>query len=247
MKTLLWAERMKLRRSKIIWIALFSAVMVSVIVYMQGQFLFQGHRYVDEAGWLMTATQSLGSIYVLPAIIALMGSYMICREEQDDTMKSLRLIPVKPSRLVGAKLVLTASMSVLLYAFLFIITFSTEATLHFSLLKSVAVLNFLKIYLLQGICLFFAMSPIIAIVAVLKKGYWIALIFAEVYSFAGLFVGMQNTARFIYPVTAAFCVSGYYESTLPQMMTSILSLFICACLSLLILDRLNKKYNLNLI
>jgi hypothetical protein len=91
MKTLLWAERMKLRRSKIIWIALFSAVMVSVIVYMQGQFLFQGHRYVDEAGWFMTAAQSLGSIYVLPAIIALIGSYMICREEQDDTMKSLRL------------------------------------------------------------------------------------------------------------------------------------------------------------
>ena len=243
MKTLLWAERIKLRRSKIIWIALFSAVMVSVIVYMQGQFLFQGHRYVDEAGWFMTAAQSLGSIYVLPAIIALMGSYMICREEQDDTMKSLRLIPVKPSSLVGAKLILAAVMSVLLYAFLFIITFSTEAALHFSLLKAVAILNFLKIYLLQGICLFLAMSPIIAIVAVLKKGYWIALIFAEVYSFAGLFVGMQNTARFIYPVTAAFCVSGYYESTLSQLATSILSLLACALISLLILSGLNRKHS----
>ena len=84
-------------------------------------------------------------------------------------MKSLRLIPVKPSRLVGAKLVLTAFMSVPLDAFLFIITFSAEATLHFSLLKSAAAMNFLKIYFLQGICLFFAMSPIIAIVAVLKK------------------------------------------------------------------------------
>ena len=34
------------------------------------------------------------TFYVLPAVIALLGSYMICREEQEDTLKSLRLIPV---------------------------------------------------------------------------------------------------------------------------------------------------------
>ena len=39
----------------------------------------------------MTAAQSLATFYVLPAVIALLGSYMICREEQEDTLKSLRL------------------------------------------------------------------------------------------------------------------------------------------------------------
>lgn len=42
-------------------------------------------------------------LYVLPAVIALLGSYMICREEQDDTLKSLRLIPIDEVKLTLAK------------------------------------------------------------------------------------------------------------------------------------------------
>lgn len=37
MKELLWAERQKLRRSKIIWITVFATIMVAVIVFAQGQ------------------------------------------------------------------------------------------------------------------------------------------------------------------------------------------------------------------
>ncbi len=92
MRQLLWAERRKLRHSKIVWIAAFAVVMVAVIVFAQGQFTFHGSRYVDGAGWFMAAAQSLATFYVLPAVIALLGSYMICREEQEDTMKSLRLV-----------------------------------------------------------------------------------------------------------------------------------------------------------
>lgn len=94
MKDLLWAESQKLHRSKILWIAGFATVMVGLIVFAQGQFTFYDRRYIDGAGWFMTAAQSLATFYVLPAVIALLGSYMICREEQEDTLKSLRLIPV---------------------------------------------------------------------------------------------------------------------------------------------------------
>jgi len=241
MKTLLWAERLKLKRSKIIWIAIFSAIMVAFIVYVQGQFQYYGQRYVDGATWYMTATQSLGSLYVFPAIIALMGSYMICREDQDDTMKSLSLIPVSISQLVGAKLIITAVFSIVLYAFLFVVTLTVEAALHISLLDLGTVLGFAKIYLLEGIGLFLAVSPIIAIVYKLKKGYWLALIFAEIYSFLGLFFGMQSTMRSIYPITAAFCVAGYYKATPVQVAISLCSLLVCGGLSLILLHGLNRK------
>ena len=94
MELLLWAERRKLRRSKILWIAGFATVMVALIVFAQGQFTFYESRYIDGAGWFMTAAQSLATFYVLPAVIALLGSYMICREEQEDTPK----IPAAHSR-----------------------------------------------------------------------------------------------------------------------------------------------------
>ena len=112
MELLLWAERRKLRRSKILWIAGFATVMVALIVFAQGQFTFYESRYIDGAGWFMTAAQSLATFYVLPAVIALLGSYMICREEQEDTLKSLRLIPVDEVKLTLSKMVLALVFSV---------------------------------------------------------------------------------------------------------------------------------------
>ena len=47
----------------------------------------------------MTMVQPWATLLVIPAVIALLGSYMVCREEQDDTMKTLRLIPVNEVKL----------------------------------------------------------------------------------------------------------------------------------------------------
>ena len=54
MKALIWAEHRKLRRSKIVWIAVFAIVMVAVIVFAQGQFSFGEKRYIEGVGWFMT-------------------------------------------------------------------------------------------------------------------------------------------------------------------------------------------------
>ena len=112
---------------------------------------------------------------------------MICREEQEDTLKSLRLIPVDEVKLTLAKMILAFVFSVLIYLLLFAITFLVEAVLHLEALSVGLVLENLKIYFLDGVGVFFAISPIIALVARMKKGYWLALVFAEIYSFAGLF------------------------------------------------------------
>ena len=160
MKDLLWAESQKLHRSKILWIAGFATVMVGLIVFAQGQFTFYDRRYIDGAGWFMTAAQSLATFYVLPAVIALLGSYMICREEQEDTLKSLRLIPVDEVKLTLAKMILAFVFSVLIYLLLFAITFLVEAVLHLEALSVGLVLENLKIYFLDGVGVFFAISPI---------------------------------------------------------------------------------------
>ena len=113
--------------------------------------------------------------------IVLMGSYMICREEQDDTKKYLRLIPINEAKLTAAKMIVTFVLSVLIYLLIFIITLVIEAALHFSALYMEIVLDFLKMYLIQGAGVFFAVSPIIAIVPYIKKSYWGALLLAEIY------------------------------------------------------------------
>ena len=234
MKDLLWAESQKLHRSKILWIAGFATVMVGLIVFAQGQFTFYDRRYIDGAGWFMTAAQSLATFYVLPAVIALLGSYMICREEQEDTLKSLRLIPVDEVKLTLAKMIL-------IYLLLFAITFLVDAVLHLEALSVGLVLENLKIYFLDGVGVFFAISPIIALVARMKKGYWLALVFAEIYSFAGLFASMSQQLKTVYPMTAVFNISGYYNANMFQVLIGVVILMVCVILSLLILKGWNRK------
>jgi len=239
MKELIWAEHQKLRRSKIVLVAIFAVIMVAIIVFTQGQFSFGEKRYIDDAGWFMNAAQSLATFFVLPAVIALLGSYMICREEQEDTIKSLRLIPISEAKMTIAKLLITFAFSVLFYLLLFGITFLVEVILHFRGLSIKMILSFFKIYLLDGIGIFFAIAPVIAVVSRIKKGYWLALIFTVIYSFAGLFTSISDVLSACYPITATFNISGYYSATFGEIIISLMSLFFCGLFSVLIL--ISKK------
>ena len=95
--------------------------------------------------------------------------------------------------------------------------------------------------MVDGVGIFFAISPIIALVARMKKGYWLALIFAEIYSFAGLFASMSQQLKTVYPMTAVFNISGYYNANMFQVLIGVVILMVCVILSLLILKGLNRK------
>ena len=238
MQKLLWAEYQKLRRSNIVLLTIFATVMVAIFVFIGGKTVSHGVSYIDEAGWYMTTAQPWATLFVLPAIIALMGSYMICREEQDGTIKSLLLIPVNETKLTAAKMIVTFSFSIFIYLLLFVITFLTEAVLHFSVLSPRMVFYFLRAYFLEGIGVFCAISPIITLVSYRKKSYWLALVLTEMFSFAGLFMSMSNTLKTFYPITAIFGLSGYYETPLKNRIGSTLILLLCICLSIFILKGL---------
>ncbi len=252
MRTLLWAERQKLRRSNMVWVAFFATVLLAAIVLIGGQQVYEGARYIDKPGWFLSVLQPWATMLALPAVIALLGSYMICREQQDDTLKTLRLIPINEAKLTVAKMILAFVICVLLYLLLFVLAFAAEAALHAPALPAGMVLGFLKAYLIDGVAVFFAISPIIALVSRNKNGYWLALVsrnkngywlalvFTELYSFTGLFTSMSNTLRAIYPMTAVFGLSGYYGSTPGQFALSGISLLACGMLAVIILAGQSK-------
>ena len=96
-------------------------------------------------------------------------------------------------------------------------------------------------YLLDGMGVFFAISPIIALVARMKKGYWLALVFAEIYSFAGLFTSMSTIWKVVYPITAVFNLSGYYQATALEMIGGCVVLVLCVGLSGVVLKGLRQN------
>lgn len=235
MQTLLWAEIQKLRRSNTIWITIFATVMIAVIIFLGGKDIDYGNHYLDEAGWFMSIAQIWETYFVLPAVIALFGSYMICREEQDDTIKSLRIIPINETKLTAAKMLITFLYSIFLYLLLFAITYATETILHSADLSLKMVLGFLKAYFLDGICVFLAIAPIIALSSHMKKGYLLALVITEIYSFAGLFASMSNVLKAFYPMGAVFTISKYYEPTSNQLILSYVSLLLCGGLTVFLI------------
>ena len=82
----------------------------------------------------------------------------------------------------------------------------------------------------------------------MKKSYWLALLLAEIYSFAGLFMSMSSLTKSFYPITALLGVAGYYETTPINFVESILVLLLCGCLTVFILvwhqykGKKEKKY-----
>ncbi len=240
MEKMLWAEWRKLRRSSIILITIFATVLIAFIVLVTGRETTIDGFYLSDAGWYMTMVQPWATMFVLPAIIAMLGSYMICREEQDDTLKSLLLIPVNETVLTAAKMIVTFVLSVLIYLMLFVITLAVELILHYSDLSMGMVLSFFKSYLLEGVGVFLAVSPIIALVSYTKKSYWLALLLAEIYSFAGLFMSMSGLTKTFYPITALLGVAGYYETTAANLIGSIFVLLLCGCLAVFILGIVTK-------
>lgn len=241
MRILLWAECQKLRRSNILLLTVFATVFIAVIVFIGGKTTVDGVDFVESNGWYMATTLTWATLFILPAMIALMGSYMICREEKDDAIKYLRLIPISETRLAAAKMIVTFTLSMLIYLMLFLLTLVTEAVLHLSALSAKIIFDYLKMYLVQGAGIFFAVSPIIAIVPYMKKSYWLAMLLAEIYSFSGLFMSMSNLLKTFYPITAVFGVSGYYDTTLQNRIYSSVVLLLCGCLAACLLVGLNHR------
>ena len=52
---------------------------------------------------------------------------------------------------------------------------------------------------------------------------------------------MSNQLKTVYPMTAVFNISGYYDASMVQVLIGIIVLLACAVLALFILKGLNRK------
>ena len=126
----LWAECAKLRRCRMLAVFVFGALLVVLLVLVQGGLNGSGVSYLAEPYWVLTGVQSLGSIFALPALVALLGGYLFCRERQENVWKSLLVLPADTRWMTLAKLALTLAGSAGLYLLLFLAALCMEAVLH---------------------------------------------------------------------------------------------------------------------
>lgn len=150
----LWAECAKLRRCRMLAVFVFGALLVVLLVLVQGGLNGSGVSYLAEPYWVLTGVQSLGSIFALPALVALLGGYLFCRERQEDVWKSLLVLPADTRWMTLAKLALTLAGSAGLYLLLFLAALCMEAVLHGGALAAGDLLSYLRMYATEGVLVF---------------------------------------------------------------------------------------------
>lgn len=219
MTTLILMEFKKLKRSKILSIVTCTMFLFYLCAAAQGI------RSAFSASRLLSETLTYATYFIVPALFSLLGSYMLSREYQDDTIKSNLIIPVDPEKMTYAKLIACLVIGIIMFISLLIFTMVSILFIHADEITFDLFLTYFKIYLLQAIGCFIATLPIIVVMPIIKNGCWISVVFAEIYSFAGLVVG-SSKYRTIYPITAVFGFSGANETTMNEFITCCFSMLL---------------------
>lgn len=182
----------------------------------------------------------LGTMYALPGIIALFGSYIICRESQEDVLKSLLLIPVNMGKMVVAKVMVILVFSVGTYFVLFLAAFAVEMAFHAQVLTAAIFgtisksIWWMEFAFSSQCCLLSASLPKKAGLLAQPSGSGSLLLIT-------IFVGNLGTISKLYPLVAAFTLSGYYESTPAEILLSVISMALCGTISGILIYRLSKR------
>lgn len=236
MLKLILLEFQKLKRSKILYIVICTTFLFYLCAAAQGiKASYAAQRLMDET--LMYAT-----FLMVPALFALLGSYVISREKIDDTAKNLAMIPINFEKLTYAKLLTAQIIGIIMFLLLFLFSVLSVLMVDMPGISARFVLINLKSFLLQGIGCFVAVSPIIVFLPLLKNGHWLAAIVGEIYSFTGL---IAASSRFwtIYPVSALSGLSGIRSTNGYEFAVCLCSLAITAAVAFVLL-KLQRKQNL---
>lgn len=237
MPILILMEFKKLKRSKILYIVTCTMFLFYLCAAAQGI------KSAYSANRLLSETLAYATYFIVPALFSLLGSYMLSREYQDDTMKNNMIVPVDTEKMIFAKLIACLIIGIIMFTVLFIFTIVSILFIHADQITLNSFFMYLKIYLLHAIGCFIATIPIIVITPIVKNGCWISVVFAEIYSFAGLVVA-SSQFRTIYPVTAAFGFSGANNTTITEFITCCFSMLLSAVIALIIIKiekRIRRK------
>lgn len=145
---------------------------------------------------------------VFPAAFTLFGGYLVNREYEAETMKSLLAVPVSLQKLFVVKIVVTGIFSLFFgLASFVLVMLSGHFILHFSITAEQTALS-LKQVCGMAFFNFLAVAPIIAL-SVRKRGYY--LVGAGVSFLLGLvslFVGKSALTN-VFPITAGYTLVDY--------------------------------------
>lgn len=169
MSTLIKVEILKLKRYNILILGVcttFGTVMIAV--YQAWSMRFYGMDFSGIADFVLWD----GLTLLMPFTIALIGGFILKRELTDHTLPAVLMVPVSESKLLAAKLIITAIVTEFLVLFEYIMTIGAAFMLGVGgSITGILLLSYFFKFMLIGLTTFIAVLPLFVVTAYFRKGY----------------------------------------------------------------------------
>jgi len=211
MKHIIKAELWKLKRYHMVWAGIL-LMLLSVVLTLFSSTANDGSVWTFP--FLVEQVIKNNATTIFPMCITLIAGSVISREERDDTLKSITVIPVSYRRLLAGKLILCACISILFGLSSAVFTLAGEALTRFPGLCTGAVIQMFIQITVNCLFLYIAVLPVIAVSAAVTVGHMAGVIIAFAYGYGGMFAAGSRALVNIYPITASLGMVAYrsYEA-----------------------------------
>lgn len=197
MRTAIWAEGLKLRRSRILWISILAAAMMPTMLGLVQAGII-GTPTVDNVGtqWEQYLIM-LGSLISIGGLIGFgfVFSWLFGREYSDRTVKDLLALPMSRGRVVSAKLFVAAVWCFLLAVLAFGVACLVAGLFRLEGMTGQAVSTGLSRYMATA-CMVISLSAPVAWSASVGRGYLSSLGFVVLTMIAAQFSGALGVATY---------------------------------------------------
>lgn len=234
-------EIWKLKRYRIIWSGVF-LMLLSVLLTIFSTTAMDGTIWTFPFFSEQVVKNNVTTIF--PMCIVLIAGYIIAREEKDNALKNIMVIPVSYSCLLSGKLVACALLSLFLGLASAVFTIAASLLLEFPGFSVAVVIQTFIQMILNCLFLYIAVMPVIALTVRIPNGHLIGTIIAFVYGYGGMFASGNMTLANVYPITASLGLIRYrsYDPAVHwNMLSCLCSLILCVCISCIFILRIKNK------
>lgn len=206
MSIIIKTEFLKLKRYHILWagIALmFLSVLLTLFTSIANDGSVWDFSYLSE----QVIKNNMSTIF--PMCITLIAGYIISREQKDDTLKNIQVIPISYKRLLTGKLLVCGVLSLFFGVVCTMFTIAAELLAGFPGFTIRLALQALVQISLCNLFLYLAILPIIILTSRMSVSFLVGVIIAFVYGYGGMFATGNMSLANIYPITASLGLIGY--------------------------------------
>lgn len=246
MNKIIGTEFKKIKRNNILLIGFIGMALPSILSIFTQSVLSTGQDLSYNYEDLFNSTIWNSVTIFMPIIFTLIGGYVINREYTDDTLKNILTIPISFKRLIIAKLIFIGIISLIFAFYNFLIT------LIVGIINGIEGLSYYiaitKLVQILGItlCTYLAILPIITFTSNKKNSYMGGVILSFILGYSSMFI-KQPIMRSLYPISAGFTIFKFdistfiNENTSTDISLSLISLFLCIIISIIIIFFLEPK------